>query len=87
MAQEDTGDFGLVVPEGWLASAVLTGLAHRGRTLLGTDEALALRGKAALANARLAYEAYENVFAGDRFTALAGARANPQRLTTVPHPL
>ncbi|MFJ9670207.1 transaldolase [Streptomyces sp. NPDC101221] len=48
-------------------------------SLLGTDEALGLRGKAALANARLAYEAYENVFAGDRFTALAGARANPQR--------
>ncbi|OSC62115.1 transaldolase [Streptomyces sp. 4F] len=48
-------------------------------TLLGTDEALALKGKAALANARLAYEAYENVFAGDRFTALAGARANTQR--------
>ncbi|MFE9702518.1 transaldolase [Streptomyces sp. NPDC005930] len=48
-------------------------------TLLGTDEALALRGRAALANARLAYEAYEHVFAGDRFTALAGARANPQR--------
>ncbi|MEV5013071.1 transaldolase [Streptomyces sp. NPDC053780] len=48
-------------------------------TLLGTEEALALRGKAALANARLAYEAYENVFAGDRFTALAGARANAQR--------
>ncbi|WP_432099046.1 transaldolase [Streptomyces sp. WAC 04229] len=48
-------------------------------TLLGTEEALALRGRAALANARLAYEAYENVFAGDRFTALAGARANPQR--------
>ncbi|MFJ7228429.1 transaldolase [Streptomyces tendae] len=48
-------------------------------SLLGTDEARALRGRAALANARLAYEAYENVFAGDRFTALAGARANPQR--------
>ncbi|MFE5600298.1 transaldolase [Streptomyces coelicoflavus] len=48
-------------------------------SLLGTDEALGLRGKAALANARLAYEAYENVFAGDRFTALAGARANAQR--------
>jgi transaldolase len=48
-------------------------------TLLGTDEALALKGRAALANARLAYEAYENVFAGDRFSALAGARANAQR--------
>ncbi|WP_217253857.1 transaldolase [Streptomyces sp. AC602_WCS936] len=48
-------------------------------TVLGTDEALALKGKAALANARLAYEAYENLFAGSRFTALAGARANAQR--------
>ncbi|MEU0740431.1 transaldolase [Streptomyces sp. NPDC006134] len=48
-------------------------------TLLGTDEALALKGKAALANARLAYEAYEEVFSGGRFTALAGAGANKQR--------
>ncbi|WP_121710997.1 transaldolase [Streptomyces sp. E5N91] len=48
-------------------------------SLLGTEEALGLRGRAALANARLAYEAYENAFAGDRFTALSGARANPQR--------
>ncbi|WP_406452083.1 transaldolase [Streptomyces sp. NBC_01622] len=48
-------------------------------TALGTDEALALKGKAALANARLAYEAYEEVFAGDRWTALAGAKANKQR--------
>ncbi|MFE2051706.1 transaldolase [Streptomyces sp. NPDC059459] len=48
-------------------------------SLLGTDEALALRGRAALANARLAYEAYEGVFADDRFAALAGAGAHPQR--------
>jgi transaldolase len=48
-------------------------------TLLGTDEALALKGRAALANARLAYEAYEEVFAGSRFTALAGTGANRQR--------
>ncbi|GAB2917034.1 transaldolase [Streptomyces heilongjiangensis] len=48
-------------------------------TLLGTDAALALRGRAALANARLAYQAYEEVFSGDRWTALAGARANRQR--------
>ncbi|MFI1443935.1 transaldolase [Streptomyces fructofermentans] len=45
----------------------------------GTDEALALRGRAALANARLAYEAYEEVFGGPRWTALGGARANRQR--------
>ncbi|MER6180122.1 transaldolase [Streptomyces sp. NPDC001652] len=48
-------------------------------TVLGTDEALALKGKAALANARLAYEAYEEVFGGERFTALAAAGANRQR--------
>ncbi|MFF1296645.1 MULTISPECIES: transaldolase [unclassified Streptomyces] len=48
-------------------------------TVLGTEEALALKGKAALANARLAYEAYEEVFGGERFTALAGAGANRQR--------
>jgi transaldolase len=48
-------------------------------TALGTDEALGLKGRAALANARLAYEAYEDVFGGDRWTALAGAKANKQR--------
>ncbi|MEV6762811.1 transaldolase [Streptomyces sp. NPDC051105] len=48
-------------------------------TVLGTDEALALKGRAALANARLAYEAYEDVFGGERWTSLAGARANRQR--------
>ncbi|WP_037673156.1 transaldolase [Streptomyces griseus] len=48
-------------------------------TVLGTDEALALKGRAALANARLAYEAYEAVFSGARWTALAGAKANKQR--------
>ncbi|MDQ0936892.1 transaldolase [Streptomyces turgidiscabies] len=48
-------------------------------TVLGTDAALALKGRAALANARLAYEAYEEVFAGQRWTALGGARANKQR--------
>ncbi|MDB1088494.1 transaldolase [Streptomyces sp. ACA25] len=46
---------------------------------LGTEEAAALRGKAALANARLAYQAYEEVIASDRWTALAGAQANAQR--------
>ncbi|AXE83251.1 transaldolase [Streptomyces atratus] len=46
---------------------------------VGTDEALALRGRAALANARLAYEAYEDVFAADRWTALATVSANKQR--------
>jgi len=46
---------------------------------IGTDEALALRGKAAVANARLAYAAYEQVMASDRWSVLAEAGANPQR--------
>jgi transaldolase len=46
---------------------------------LGTDAAKALKGKAALANARLAYEAYEQVFASERATKLESAGANKQR--------
>ncbi|MGW3558694.1 transaldolase [Streptomyces sp. NPDC000963] len=46
---------------------------------IGTDEAKALKGKAALANARLAYEAYEEVFSGERWEALDKAHANKQR--------
>ncbi|MCP9946251.1 transaldolase [Streptomyces somaliensis] len=46
---------------------------------LGTPEAKALRGKAALANARLAYQAYEEVFASERWAALDRAQANRQR--------
>ncbi|GHJ60272.1 transaldolase [Nocardioides sp. OK12] len=46
---------------------------------IGTDEALELRGKAAVANARLAYAAYEEVMASDRWKRLAEAGANPQR--------
>ncbi|OPF75210.1 transaldolase [Streptomyces antioxidans] len=46
---------------------------------LGTDEAKALRGKAAVANARLAYQAYEEVFSSDRWDVLDRANANRQR--------
>lgn len=44
---------------------------------IGTEAALALRGKAALANARVAHAAHREVFASERFTALGGA--NVQR--------
>jgi transaldolase len=44
---------------------------------LGDDSPL--RGKAAIANARLAFEAYEEIFGSDRFRALAEKGANPQR--------
>jgi transaldolase len=46
---------------------------------IGTEEADALRGEAAVANARLAYAAYEEVFGSDRFAALRRAGANVQR--------
>ncbi|WP_433302879.1 transaldolase [Actinoplanes sp. CA-030573] len=46
---------------------------------IGSDEAKALKGKAAIANAQLAYEAYEEVFGTDRWKALASAGAHPQR--------
>ena len=46
---------------------------------IGSAEALALRGKAGVANARLAYAAYQEVFGGGRFAALAEAGARTQR--------
>jgi transaldolase len=46
---------------------------------IGTEEAAALRGKAAIANARLAYELYEQRFATPRWEALRQAGARPQR--------
>ncbi|UED83562.1 transaldolase [Streptomyces profundus] len=46
---------------------------------IGTPDAEALSGKAALANARLAYQAYEEVVAADRWQALERAGANAQR--------
>lgn len=44
------------------------------------DAARALRGEIAIANAKLAYEHYESVLAGDRWKALAARGARPQRL-------
>ena len=47
---------------------------------IGSEEALALRGKAGVANARLAYAAYQEVFeGGDRFEALKADGARVQR--------
>ncbi len=46
---------------------------------LGTPEAKALRGKAAVANARLAYELFEQHFASPRWAALAKRGAKVQR--------
>jgi transaldolase len=48
-------------------------------TAIGTDEALALKSKAGLANARLAYQVYEEAFASERAKTLVAAGANEQR--------
>ncbi|NUR06214.1 MAG: transaldolase, partial [Nocardioidaceae bacterium] len=46
---------------------------------LGDPQAGNLKGKAGVANARHAYRAYEEKFAGERFQALKAAGANTQR--------
>jgi len=46
---------------------------------IGTEEALALRGKLAIANAKLAYEHYGQAFSDERWARLADAGATPQR--------
>jgi len=46
---------------------------------IGSKDALALRGKLAVANAKLAYEHYQEAFSGPRWDFLAGKGANPQR--------
>ena len=46
---------------------------------IGTDEAKALKGKAGVANARLAYQAFEEVFSTPRWQTLADDGAHVQR--------
>jgi len=46
---------------------------------IGTPEALAARGKAAIANAKMAYQAFGEIFGGDEFADLASAGARVQR--------
>ncbi len=46
---------------------------------IGTTESARLRGKAAIANTRLAYELYEQKFSTPRWEALRAAGARPQR--------
>ncbi|MGA8113274.1 MAG: transaldolase [Actinocatenispora sp.] len=46
---------------------------------IGGDEAEQMKGKAAIANARLAYQLYEKKFSSERWQALADAGAHPQR--------
>jgi transaldolase len=61
----------------FFVSRVDTEVDKRLESLHGKDHPL--RGKAAIANARLAYQAYEEVFSGARWKALEAAGAKPQR--------
>lgn len=47
---------------------------------VGTDEASALMGRIAVANAKVAYARYQELFEGDPFAALAERGAQPQRV-------
>lgn len=47
--------------------------------VIGTDAAIALKGKAGVANARLAYQVYQELFGTERWAKLAAAGARPQR--------
>ncbi|MFD1214082.1 transaldolase [Arthrobacter sp. GCM10027362] len=46
---------------------------------VGTEEALALKGQAGIANARLAYQIFQEQFSTERWQVLAAAGARPQR--------
>ncbi|HSF85347.1 MAG TPA: transaldolase [Acidimicrobiia bacterium] len=47
---------------------------------VGSDEAMALRGRIAVANAKLTYRRYQELFEGDGFSDLAARGASPQRV-------
>jgi transaldolase len=66
----------------FFVSRVDTEVDKRLDALAGTDNeeaAKALKGKAAIANARLAFEAYEEVFSSDRWREIETGGAKPQR--------
>ncbi|MFI5270280.1 MAG: transaldolase, partial [Chloroflexota bacterium] len=70
----------------FFVSRVDTEVDRRLETLIATDqnerrrqELAALRGKAAVANARLAYQRFLNTFAGERFAGLRAKGARVQR--------
>ncbi|MFE1334073.1 transaldolase [Streptomyces microflavus] len=62
----------------FFVSRVDTEVDHR-LNAIGTNEAQVLKGKAAVANARLAYQAYEQTLAEPRWHRLAAAGARAQR--------
>ncbi|MEJ3654931.1 transaldolase [Actinomycetes bacterium KLBMP 9759] len=68
---------GITSVASFFVSRVDTEIDKRLETIGG--DALALRGQAAVANSRLAYAAFQEVFSGERWEALAAKGAKPQR--------
>ncbi|HEX2361914.1 MAG TPA: transaldolase [Jiangellaceae bacterium] len=69
---------GIASVASFFVSRVDTEIDKRLETI-GTNDALALRGQAAVANARLAYQAYQEFVAGERWRRLESAGAARQR--------
>jgi transaldolase len=69
---------GLASVASFFVSRVDTAIDHR-LDAIGSVEAKALRGRAAIANARLAFRAYEEILTSERWRALAQDGVRPQR--------
>jgi transaldolase len=54
--------------------------ADRELEIIGTEEALALRGKAAIANSKIVYRRFREVFSGEEFAAQRRRGARVQRV-------
>ncbi|MDY0050049.1 MAG: transaldolase [Halothiobacillaceae bacterium] len=78
--QQAGGDLSVVKCVASLFLSRVDTLVDARLTAIGSEGALALRGQAALAMARLAYRYYQSLFHGPAFADLANAGARPQYL-------
>ena len=77
--QAGGGDIGRVASVASFFVSRVDSKVDRALDAIGTDAALAARGRAAIANAKLAYQAYGEIFHGPEFADLAAAGARVQR--------
>lgn len=74
------GDTGKIKAVASLFLSRVDTLVDKKLTALGTEEALALRGKSAVAMSKLAFQRYKEMFHGELFADLAQAGSHPQYL-------
>ncbi len=79
LAQDPTADLSKVASVASFFISRVDVEVDRRLEAIGTDEALALRGKAAVTQGQLAYRSFEQSFSGDRWEALAARGARVQR--------